>query len=94
MIRQNETKKKIKNLDSRTRRYLRKLEAKKHNEEYVPYSLSPKEYVWDTNCKKCLGRGHIGETLKTSADKDGKLVLCSCCMTKKEYTDAQRKKQS
>jgi hypothetical protein len=82
MIRKNSTHRKIDQLSSSQRRYLRKLEARKHNEEYVPFTLDPGEYTWDKSHKKCRGTGILGTTLKT--DKSGeKPILCGCVRRRK-----------
>jgi len=46
----------------------------KQRKEIIKKSLDPKEYTWNKKCKKCYGRGFIGENIVTNT-----LLLCKCC---------------
>jgi hypothetical protein len=66
MLKKSKVKEEIDSLSGSQKRLFKKLAAKKHNEEYIPFSLDSKKFTWKKNCTKgCYGRGYIGFTLAT-----------------------------
>ena len=93
MIRKSETAKKIKNMTSKQRRWFRKLEIKKLNENpEVRFTLDPNKYEWKKSCKKCHGRGILGTTLKTNK-QEKRAVLCYCVRLKKKEKENTEDKE-
>jgi len=64
------------------RRYLRKVEAQKHNTSYVRTSLDSNKFEWDRHCKKCYGTGILGKKLENNISVP---LLCKCVEVKETH---------
>jgi len=68
----------------------KKLEAKKHNEEHVNYTLDPEYFNWDAKCKTCHGKGITAMNKLTNG-----VIYCKCVrVTKVAIKDVPEKKDA
>lgn len=65
------------------KKLLKKLNANKHNNDYVPFVVDPKKFVIE-GCKKCNGSGYTGY-------KNGNPIVCSCVKITEEYKEHLKK---